>query len=75
MNSLEVTYKLVKRIMFLKEELVCWARLSREEKLSSVHEKKMMKHALEIDELLREIGVDWINDYEANLKIKSELEK
>ena len=61
--------------MFLKEELVTWARLSREEKLSAVHEKKMMKNALEIDELLRDIGVDWIKDYEANLKIKSDLTK
>ena len=72
---MQVTYKLVKRIMFLKEELVTWARLSREDKLSSNHEKRMMKHALEIDELLREIGVDWIEDYEANLKIKSDLTK
>lgn len=61
--------------MFLKEELVTWARLSREDKLSSIHEKKMMKHALEIDELLREIGVDWIEDYEANQKIRSDISK
>ena len=73
MSDLHVTYKLVKRIIFLREELVSWARLSREEKLSNIHEKKMMNHALEIDELLREIGIDWIKDYEANQKIKSNL--
>lgn len=75
MNELETTYKLVKSIMGVKEELVTWARLSREDKISDYHEKRMMKHALEMDELLRDIGVDWIKDYEANKKIKSNLEK
>lgn len=75
MNELETTYKLVKSIMGVKEELVTWARLSREDKISAYHEKSMMKHALEMDELLRDIGVDWIKDYEDNQKIKSTLEK
>ena len=73
MNDLQVTYKLVKKIMSLKEELLLLARLSRENKLTDMHEKGMMKKAFEIDELLREIGVDWIEDYEANLKIKSKI--
>ena len=73
MNDLQVTYKLVKKIMSLKEELLLLARLSRENKLTNMHEKGMMKKAFEIDELLREIGVDWIEDYEANLKIKSKI--
>ena len=75
MNELETTYKLVKSIMSVKEELLTWARLSREDKISEYHQKRMMKHALEMDELLREIGVDWIIDYEANQKIKSDLKK
>lgn len=74
MNNIEITYKLIKKTMALKEELVVWARLSREKKLGELHEKSMMKKAFEIDELLREIGVDWINDYEANQKIKSTIE-
>ncbi len=61
--------------MNLKEELVNWGRLSREGKLTNIHEKGMMKHAYEIDELLRDIGVEWINDYEANLKIKATIKK
>lgn len=75
MNELEITYKLVKRIISVKEELLTWARLSREDKISEYHQKRMMKHALDMDELLREIGVDWIKDYEANQKIKSDLQK
>jgi len=74
LNNIEITYKLIKKTMALKEELVVWARLSREKKLGELHEKSMMKKAFEIDELLREIGVDWINDYEANQKIKSTIE-
>ena len=75
MNELQITYKLVKKIMDLREELVSWGRLSRENKLTNTHEKFMMKHAFEIDELLREIGVEWINDYEANQKIKTFISK
>jgi hypothetical protein len=73
LNDLQVTYKLVKKIMGLREDLVNWGRLSRESKLNDIHEKGMMKHAYEIDELLRDIGVEWINDYEANLKIKATI--
>lgn len=73
MNDLQATYKLVKKIMILKEELVSWGRLSRQGKLTEVHEKVMMKHAFDIDELLREIGVEFINDYESNQKIKASL--
>ena len=61
--------------MSLREDLVDWGRLSRESKLSDIHEKSMMKQAYEIDELLREIGVEWINDYEANLKIKAAIKQ
>ena len=75
MKELEITYRLVKRIISVKEELLTWARLSREDKISEYHEKRMMKHALEMDELLREIGVDWIKEYEVNQKIKSDLTK
>lgn len=75
MNDLHVTYKLIKKIISLREELVAFARLSREKKLTEIHEKGMMNKAFEIDELLREIGIDWINDYEANLKIKSSIGK
>jgi hypothetical protein len=35
----------------------------------------MMNKAHEIDELLREIGIEWIEDYEANKKIKASLKK
>lgn len=69
-----MTYKLVKKIMVLKEELVKWGRLSRESKLTESHELGMMKEALEIDELLREIGVEWIADYEANQKIRASIQ-
>ena len=59
--------------MSIQQELVDWGRLSRENKLSETHQKNMMKNAFEIDELLREIGVDWIKDYEANQKIRANL--
>jgi len=75
LNDLNVTYKLVKKIMNLREELVGWARQSRENKLSDYHQKRMMKHAFEIDELLREIGVEWVTDYEANQQIRANIQK
>ena len=73
MNDLQVTYKLIKKIISLREELVVLARLSRENKLTDLHEKGMMKRAFEIDELLREIGIEWIADYEANQKIRASI--
>lgn len=75
LNNLEASYKLIKKSIALKEELTTWARLSRENKLSDIHGKRMMKRAFEIDTLLREIGTEWIFDYEANKKIKSSLNK
>lgn len=75
MNNLEVTYKVVKKIMNLREELVNWARHSRESKFAEIHQKEMMNEAFEIDEILREIGIEWINDYEANKKIKSNIQQ
>lgn len=74
MNNLEVTYKLVKKVMVLKEELVNWGRLSRESKLTQSHELGMLNQAHEIDELLREIGVEWVEDYEANQKIRESIQ-
>ena len=74
MDNIEITYKLIKKAIVLKEELVVWARLSREKKLGDMHEKNMMRKAFEIDELLREIGIDWIKDYEENKKIKSAID-
>jgi hypothetical protein len=59
--------------MNLKEDLVDWARLSRENNLNKSHETGMMKKAYEIDEFLREIGIEWIKDYEENQKIKAHL--
>ena len=73
MNELQTIYSLVKQIIKTKEELVTWARLSRENNLTSQQEVNMMKHAFEIDELLREIGIDWIEDYEANNKIREKM--
>lgn len=74
MNDLQMTYKLVKKVMVLKEELVNWGRLTRESKLTETHQLGMMKQAQEIDELLREIGVEWVDDYEANQKIRASLQ-
>ena len=68
-----MTYKLVKKVMVLKEELVNWGRLTRESKLTETHQLGMMKQAQELDELLREIGVEWVDDYEANLMIKKKI--
>ena len=59
--------------MSLREELLDWARSSRENKMNEVQEKEMMNQAFEIDEILRDIGIDWIKDYEANQKIKSNI--
>lgn len=73
MNNLQLTYKLIKNLIDVKEEMVEWARLAREHKLTSTHQKIMMNKAFEIDELLRDIGVEWIHDYEENLKIKANI--
>ncbi|MCB0730996.1 MAG: hypothetical protein KDC88_08185 [Ignavibacteriae bacterium] len=73
MENLEVTYKLIKKLECVKEELVDWARLSREKKMNEKQIKNMMTRAHGIDELLREIGIEWVEDYEANKKIKASL--
>ena len=52
MNNLQLTYKLIKNLIDVKEEMVEWARLAREHKLTSTHQKIMMNKAFEIDELL-----------------------
>ena len=70
MNNLETTYKLTKTLVGIRDEIANWARLSRGNKLSDIHEKRMMKSAYEIDELLKEIGTEWIRDYEENQKIR-----
>ncbi len=73
MNNLELTYKLTKSLINVRTELTEWARLSREGKLNDFHEKNMIKNAFEIDELLKEVGIEWIKDYEANMKIKKSI--
>ncbi len=75
MNDLNITYKLIKQLMDLRNELTHWARISREKNFSEIHQKQMFKKALEIDELLREIGTEWIDDYEENNKIKQIINK
>lgn len=60
-------------MVHLQKEIANWARLSRENKLTEIHQKSMMNDAYDIDRMLREIGVEWINDYEANQIIKSRL--
>ena len=61
--------------MSLREDLLKWARYSRESKLSDIHQKRMMNHALQIDELLREMGSEWINDYETNRVVKKNIHR
>lgn len=73
MNNLELTYKMTKLLIHIKSELTEWARISREGKLNNFHEKNMIKNAYEIDKLLNEVGIDWVNDYEENLKIKKSI--
>lgn len=75
MNNLQLTYKLIKNLIDVKEGMLEWARLARENKLTSSHQKLMMNKAFEIDEFLREIGVEWIYDYEENQKIKASIGK
>lgn len=74
MNNLELTYKLTKSLINVRSELTEWARLSREGKLNDFHEKNMIKHAFKIDELLKEVGVEWIKDYEENMKIRNNMQ-
>ncbi len=75
MNNILLTYKLIKNLINVKEELIEWARLARENKPTSSHQKIMMNKAFEIDEFLRDIGVEWIHDYEENQKIKVSIGK
>ena len=75
MNSLEITYKLIKQLISLRDELTSWARISREKKFSQIHQQQMTKKALEIDELLREVGTEWVDDYEENNKIRQIINK
>ena len=73
MNNILLVYKLIKNLINVKEEIIKWARLARENKLTSSHQKLMMNKAFEIDEFLRDIGVEWIFDYEKNQKIKEKM--
>ena len=75
MNDLEVTYRLLKKMINLRDKLLNWARQSRENKLSETQLGGMMQEAHKIDELLREIGVEWLNDYESNIKARSKVKK
>jgi hypothetical protein len=75
LNNIEITYQLVKKLIEMREDLANWARSSRENRFSEIHEKQMLKKAFEIDELLREVGTEWITDYEENIEIKKNLEK
>ena len=58
-------------MMQLREEIINWARISRESDLKEIHRKKMMEESY--DTILREIGIDWIEDYEANNKIREKM--
>ena len=75
MNNLDISYKLIKQLMTLRDELTSWARISREKNFSEFHQNQMIKKALEIDELLREVGTEWIDDYEENNKIRQVINK
>lgn len=73
LNNIKLTYKLIKFLINIKEEIIEWARLVRENRLTNAHQKLIMNKALEIDELLRDVGVEWIYDYEKNQKIKANI--
>ncbi|MCB0750492.1 MAG: hypothetical protein KDC52_03350 [Ignavibacteriae bacterium] len=73
MNNIQTTYNLMKTLMVLRDDLANWARISREDKFSETHQKQMNNKALEIDELLREIGTEWITDYEENIALKKKF--
>jgi hypothetical protein len=70
-NDLQATYQLTKKMILLREEITNWARISRESKISENDQRWMMIRALEIDELLREIGTDWLTEYEQNIKFRA----
>ena len=63
-NELDIAYRLTKELMRLRKELPKWAQLFRQEKFSRSHEMEMMQRALEIDKLLRFLGMDWVEEYE-----------
>lgn len=73
MKNIKLNYKLIKFLINIKEEMIEWARLVRENRLTNAHQKLIMNKALEIDELLRDVGVEWIYNYEKNQKIKANI--
>ncbi|MFZ1290000.1 MAG: hypothetical protein WAR79_07910 [Melioribacteraceae bacterium] len=73
MNEIETTYYLVKKLIDVRDELANWSRVSREGEFSDIHSRQMNNKALEIDKLLREIGTEWITDFEENLKVKNKI--
>ncbi|MBK7105345.1 MAG: hypothetical protein IPH62_08680 [Ignavibacteriae bacterium] len=73
MYEIETTYKLIKKLIDVKFELTNWARASREGEFSEINGKQMNIKALEIDNLLREIGTEWITDFEENMKLKNKI--
>jgi hypothetical protein len=60
--------------MHLRRELLEWARYARENNFKDIHHKNMTKEAYEIDEILRKFGVEWVEDYELNNKIKTKIQ-
>lgn len=73
MNELETAYQLINKLLKVRDELTNWSSLIRKDSFSDFHNKQMVNLAFEIDELLREIGIEWIIDFEENLKIKNKL--
>lgn len=43
--------------------------------MSELHQNGMLNYTFQIDELLREIGVAWINEYESNMKVRDSVKK
>ncbi|MBI1930980.1 MAG: hypothetical protein HYS24_00400 [Ignavibacteriales bacterium] len=75
LNELETTYYLINKLLKVRDELTNWSSLIRKDLFSDFHNKQMVNLAFEIDELLRDIGIEWITDFEENMKIKNKIMK
>ena len=66
MSEVQATNHMIKKMIELRGELANWAKISRESRISDNEQRWMMIRSLEIDELLREIGADRIEEVKNN---------
>jgi len=65
-GELDIINRLVKELQNQRQMLIKWAREHRQNNFGRKQEIEMMQKALEIDKLMRFLGVEWLEDESVN---------